>query len=117
MHNRLTDEQAENWDILLSLESIQRQEHVVELLTEELSQILKMSKDKILADKGINFLGVDSILSVQLIRAINDKLAVELSPMEFTSGPNLKQLSKIIVEEVVNSSVDEIVPEKVNQIK
>jgi len=117
LHSRLTDEQATNWETLLSLESIQRQEHVVELLTEELAQILKMSKDKIPSDKGINFLGVDSILSVQLIRAINDKLAVELSPMEFTSGPNLKQLSKTIVEEVVNSSVDEVVPEKVNQIK
>ncbi|XLS30264.1 SDR family NAD(P)-dependent oxidoreductase [Flavobacteriaceae bacterium M23B6Z8] len=110
----LTPEQAENWDELLSLDSAKRQERVVDLLTDELSQILKMPKDTIPADKGVNFLGVDSILSVQLIRAINDKLAVELSPMEFTSGPNLKQLAKIITDKIMTSASDEQVFEKIN---
>ena len=69
------------------MDSVQQQELVIELVTQELSVILKMAKDRIPNDKGINFLGVDSILSVQLIRAINNKLAIELSPMDFTSGP------------------------------
>ena len=117
LSNQLSEEQSKNWNVLLSLESREQQELVIEVLTEELSLILKMPKDRIPANKGINFLGVDSILSVQLIRAINNRLAVELSPMEFTSGPNLRQLSKIIVEKIMNSPINEVTLEKVNQLK
>ncbi len=115
--NLLNEEQSKNRNALSSLETVEQNERVIELLAEELSLILKMSKDNIPADKGVNFLGVDSILSVQLIRAINAKLAVELSPMEFTSGPNLRQLSKIIVEKIAESSINEVSIEKVNQTK
>lgn len=113
-NSRLNAEQAKNWSELLALDSMKRQELVVGLLTEELSQILKMPQDSIPSDKGVNFLGVDSILSVQLIRAINDRLAIELSPMEFTSGPNLKQVARIIVDKIVNAAADEQVLEQTN---
>jgi acyl transferase domain-containing protein/Zn-dependent alcohol dehydrogenase/NADP-dependent 3-hydroxy acid dehydrogenase YdfG/acyl carrier protein len=114
--SQLNEEQTKNWNAIASLEPIEQNELVIEVLTEELGIILKMSKDNIPPDKGINFLGVDSILSVQLIRAINARLAVELSPMEFTSGPNLRQLSKIIVERIASSSINEVSPEIVIQI-
>ncbi len=107
--SQLTEEQIANLNALKTLDPTPQQELLIALLTDELSQILKMPKDRIPADKGINFLGVDSILSVQLIRGINNKLAVELSPMEFTSGPNLRQLSKIIIEKIVNTSMNEAV--------
>ncbi len=115
--SHLTEEQSKHWNAIQSRDGAAQQDYVIELLTEELSQILKMPKDRIPSDKGINFLGVDSILSVQLIRAINNKLAVELSPMEFTSGPNLIQVAKIIMERIADSSTEETELEKLTQNK
>lgn len=115
--SKLNEEQSKYWNQITTKSVAERQELVEELIKEELSQILKMPKDRIPADKGVNFLGVDSILSVQLIRAINSKLAVELSPMEFTSGPNLRQLSKIVIEKIVNTSTEENILENAIQIK
>ncbi|GAA4115542.1 hypothetical protein GCM10022393_15690 [Aquimarina addita] len=116
-NNQLNDDQSANWNSLMGMASIKQKDFVLEILTEELSLILKMPKGNIPSDKGINFLGVDSILSVQLIRAINAKLAIELSPMEFTSGPNLKQLTRIVLEKIFDASINEVVLEEVKQIK
>ncbi len=115
-NNQLNDDQSANWNALKGMELAQQKDFVLEILKQELSIILKMSKNDIPSDKGINFLGVDSILSVQLIRAINAKLAIELSPMEFTSGPNLKQLTRTVIEKFHDFSVNEETVEKVNTI-
>ncbi|WP_431165614.1 SDR family NAD(P)-dependent oxidoreductase [Tenacibaculum halocynthiae] len=115
-NSQLNEEQTANLDVLKTLQLVQQKELVIDVLREELSKILKMSKENIPSDKGVNFLGVDSILSVQLIRAINGKLAVELSPMEFTSGPNLKQLSTVVLEKILDSLVNEESLEKVNTV-
>lgn len=112
--SHLNEEQSTNRNKIISAEVLEQSKLVLELLTEELSKILKMPKDQIVADKGVNFLGVDSILSVQLIRAINSRIAIELSPMEFTSGPSLRHLSKIILEKVMADSTDDIVLENIN---
>ena len=106
--SHFNEEQSKNRNKIIDAEVSEQSKLVVELLTEELSTILKMPKDQIVADRGINFLGVDSILSVQLIRAINSRIAVELSPMEFTSGPDLRQLSKIILKNVMADSTDDV---------
>ncbi|WP_103071996.1 type I polyketide synthase [Aquimarina sediminis] len=102
--DKLSETQASYLDKLLSLESNDQQEFIVEILTDELAKILKMSKEQIRPDKGINFLGIDSILSVELIRRINDKLAIEISPIEFLSGPSVNQLSTIIIEKIMHNS-------------
>ena len=105
--NHLNEVQSDHWNALLGMNAAQQRDYVLDILTQELSVILKMSKDAIPSDKGVNFLGVDSILSVQLIRAINAKLAVELSPMEFTSGPNLQKLTRIVLEKFLDATVEE----------
>lgn len=114
--NQLSEIQSEHWNAMLGMNAAEQKEYVLNILTEELSVILKMSKDAIAPDKGVNFLGVDSILSVQLIRAINAKLAVELSPMEFTSGPNLLKLTKTVLDKFFDASAQEEVLEQADVV-
>ncbi len=91
------------------IEPFKQQDFIAEIVTEELCQILGISKENIPQDKGINFLGVDSLLLLQLIGALSHKLAIDLSPAEFVSGQNLKQITKTITDKMTNSSFDGVV--------
>src|SRR5690606_7848942 len=54
---------------------------------EELARVLKLSVEKIDKSRGINFLGVDSLIAVELGRAIQARFGLEVSTMELLSGP------------------------------
>ncbi|SEO94974.1 Acyl transferase domain-containing protein [Flavobacterium sp. CF108] len=99
--NGLSQEQDACLSDLLSLTRISQQEFVVTFLKEELSKILKMPKDRIQSDKGIGFLGIDSILSIELLRVINNKFALKMSSMEILALPSVNGLSAIIIEMIL----------------
>jgi len=103
-NNNLSTEQNQYLEGLLSLESSDQHAFVVDYLKSELSRILKLPKDKVQIDKGIGFLGIDSILSVELLRAINNKFAIKMSSMELLSLPSVNQLSKMILEMVLKTN-------------
>jgi len=108
-NERLSDQQIIHLETIKTLDSNAQHEYMVNFLTAELVKILKMTADQIRPDKGINFLGIDSILSVELIRRINEGLAIEIAPMEFLAGPSINQLSTIIVDKIVQSLEPELV--------
>ncbi|RUT68620.1 SDR family NAD(P)-dependent oxidoreductase [Flavobacterium cupreum] len=101
--NGLSQEQGACLNDLLSLSRIAQQEFVVSFLKDELSKILKMPKDRIQSDKGIGFLGIDSILSIELLRVINNKFALKMSSMEILALPSVNGLSTIIIEMILKS--------------
>lgn len=107
--NGLSEAQNKCLEELLSLEWSNQQEFVVSFLTEELSKILKIQKDRIRPDKGIGFLGIDSILSIELLRVINNKFALRMSSMELLALPSVNQLSTMIIERVLETSELEVV--------
>lgn len=99
-NDKLSEKQTTHLDAIKALESNERHEYLVNLLVSELMKVLKMSKEQIRVDKGINFLGIDSILSVELIRRINENLAIEIAPMELLTGPSINQLSVSILNKI-----------------
>ncbi|MCK8524321.1 type I polyketide synthase [Aquimarina sp. D1M17] len=105
----LNDEQNQCIEELLALEKPEQQSYVAAFLKEELSRILKLSKDKIQSDKGIGFLGIDSILSVELLRVINNKFAINMSSMELLTLPSVNKLSIMIIDKVLETSELELV--------
>jgi hypothetical protein len=48
-------------------------------------------------NRGINFLGIDSLMAVELERGINGSTGVEISTMELLSGPTVPQLATLIL--------------------
>lgn len=105
----LTKEQSEYLEQLLSLEWTEQQELIVSFLIDSLSKMLKIQKDKIHPDKGIGFLGIDSILSIELLRIINNKFALKMSSMELLSLPSVNQLSTMIIASVLKNNELELV--------
>lgn len=96
----LSKEQSAYLDQFSSMNRAEQKEYVVAFLVQELSKILKIPKDKIRLDKGIGFLGIDSILSVELLRIINDKFALKMTSMELLSLPSVNQLSETIIDKI-----------------
>lgn len=72
---------------------------------EELAKVLKLSVEKIDKSRGINFLGVDSLIAVELGRAIQARFGLEVSTMELLSGPNVTQLASGLLEKVAASGM------------
>ena len=107
--NSMLDKQSEFLKEILSLERMDQYNIVVSFLKEELSKILKLSKNKIQTDKGIGFLGIDSILSVELLRVINNKFNIKMSSMELLTLPSVNQLANIIIEKILKSHKMELV--------
>ncbi|CAM1356215.1 SDR family NAD(P)-dependent oxidoreductase [Tenacibaculum halocynthiae] len=100
-NSELSNEQSEFLNEMLSLETQVQYEFVKLFLKEALSKMLKLPKDKIQSDKGIGFLGIDSILSVELLRIINNKFSLKMTSMELLALPSVNQLSTMVINKVV----------------
>ncbi|KAB1153658.1 SDR family NAD(P)-dependent oxidoreductase [Tenacibaculum aiptasiae] len=98
VEEELTEIQIANRETILNLDLIGRNEFIVNLLQKQLGRILKIPTTNINPDKGINLLGVDSILTIELMGMIKESLAVEIAPIEFLTGPSVRQLSTKIIE-------------------
>lgn len=105
----LSETQAENRDKLASLDTNSQHEFIVTLLKEQLGRILKIPKANINPNKGINLLGVDSILTIELMGMIKDSFAIEIAPIEFLTGPSVRQLSTKIIENSFQTRSEELV--------
>nr|WP_315033459.1 SDR family NAD(P)-dependent oxidoreductase [uncultured Chryseobacterium sp.] len=105
----LSETQLSNRNSLLSLDSNAQHEFMVGLLKKQLGKILKIPAASISPDKGINLLGVDSILTIEFMGMIKESLAVEIAPIELLTGPSLKQLSTKIIESSFHIMNEELV--------
>jgi acyl transferase domain-containing protein/threonine dehydrogenase-like Zn-dependent dehydrogenase/short-subunit dehydrogenase/acyl carrier protein len=105
----LTEIQAKNREEILSLDANGQHEFIVTLLQKQLGKILKLPAANINPDKGINLLGVDSILTIEFMSMIKESLAVEIAPIEFLTGPSVRQLSTKIIENSFQTLSEELV--------
>ncbi|CAZ94457.1 Type I polyketide synthase [Zobellia galactanivorans] len=64
------------------------------------ANVMKMNPDSINPEEGINMMGVDSLVSVEIVVAIKAMLGVELSIMDLLNGSSLNRLSEIILTKV-----------------
>ncbi|AXG72410.1 phthiocerol synthesis polyketide synthase type I PpsC [Kordia sp. SMS9] len=105
----LTETQAANREKLANLDPNAQHEFIVTLLKEQLGKILRIPMANIKSDKGINLLGVDSILTIEFMGMIKESLAVEIAPIEFLTGPSVRQLSTKIIENSFQTLSEELV--------
>lgn len=104
-NNQLMELAAE----LSVLSESERNAYMENATAEELAKVLKLSVEKIDKSRGINFMGIDSLMAVELGRAIQSRFGVEVSTMELLSGPNVSQLSALITEKAgLNKNVADL---------
>lgn len=77
---------------------------LMEILSGELAQIVKVPLSEIKQDRSISDLGIDSIMSVELSRGLRSKYGLEVTSMELLSGPSLDQLTEQLVNQLTEKA-------------
>ena len=65
-----------------------------------IAQVLRIPLNQISREKGINQLGIDSLMTVELSNHLMKTLGLEVSNMELISGPSIRQLAKILFNKI-----------------
>jgi len=68
-------------------------------IVESLAGVLQIDRQKLKTDASYTNLGVDSILAVNIINRLNDKLAIQLKTIDLFNYPTIRQLVDHIVDE------------------
>jgi len=70
----------------------------IEMVKHELSQILRIAPDKIDASKSIYDMGLDSLMGVELVVALEARFGVRLSVMAISENPSIEKLTHRLID-------------------
>lgn len=70
---------------------------VTEMLLAEVGHILRLPMDKLSADKSVFDLGMDSLMGMELVLAIEERFKVRLPVMALTEGATVSRIAEKIV--------------------
>ncbi|WP_299201275.1 type I polyketide synthase [uncultured Amphritea sp.] len=71
---------------------------ILEILTNELSEILMIPAAKIDPNKSIYDMGMDSLMGVELMTALESRMGIQVPVMALTETPMLSQLTNKIID-------------------
>ncbi|WP_295390665.1 type I polyketide synthase [uncultured Thiodictyon sp.] len=80
---------------------------VVDILRRELAEILRLVPEKIEVTRSLYDMGMDSLMGVELITALDARLGIALPVMAVSEGPTIARLSERIVHQLRPSAVAE----------
>ena len=73
---------------------------ITELLLAEVGHILRLPADKLSADKSVFDLGMDSLMGMELVLAIEERFKVRLPVMALTEGATVSRIAEKIVAQL-----------------
>lgn len=73
---------------------------VKDLLRAEVAEILRMAPDKIDPDRSVYELGLDSLMGVELILAIESRFGIQLSVMALSESPTISKLANKLISQL-----------------
>lgn len=69
------------------------QELISGMLQQEVGQILRIQPDKIEVDRSLYEMGLDSLMGVELVTALESRFGIQLPVMALTEGPTITKLT------------------------
>ncbi|TNF92456.1 MAG: SDR family NAD(P)-dependent oxidoreductase, partial [Gammaproteobacteria bacterium] len=76
------------------------QELVIDLLSTEISKILRIPQVKLDVTSSVFDLGMDSLMGVELMMAVEERFAVSLPVMALSEGPTIARIAERIIAEL-----------------
>lgn len=73
---------------------------VKDLLRAEVAEILRMAPDKIDPDRSVYELGLDSLMGVELVLAIESRFGIQLSVMALSESPTISKLADKLISQL-----------------
>lgn len=101
LHGGEQDDESAAQDIRQMLEELDEPElleRFVELLKLEVSEILRLPASRVDAQRPLQELGLDSLMSVELVVALEDRFGIRLPVMELSETSSLDKLSVRLLE-------------------
>jgi acyl transferase domain-containing protein/NADPH:quinone reductase-like Zn-dependent oxidoreductase len=98
--NHISKKQLELINQLTTMSEKEKQDFVEQILAEELAKILGLEPGRVERNRGINFLGVDSVMVVEFTRAINKRVEVSISAVKLLSGLTISQLAASFLKQL-----------------
>lgn len=101
LHTGQQEEESNGDDIqrlLLKLNDEELTELFAELLKQEISEILRMPTSKIDSSRPLQELGLDSLMSVELVVAVEERFGIRLPVMELSGSSSIAKLTVRIIE-------------------
>ncbi|MGR8933295.1 MAG: SDR family NAD(P)-dependent oxidoreductase [Gammaproteobacteria bacterium] len=86
--------------MLASLSDEEALQTVMQLLAQEVAQILRLPEDKIDREKSVFDLGMDSLMGMELVTAIENRFALRLPLMALAEGASIKRIAERMIEQV-----------------
>jgi acyl carrier protein len=79
-------------------EPLERQQLLESILREMVANVLRLPLDSVDVQQPLNNMGLDSLMTLELINKIKEKIGHTLSLGDFLQGPTIKQLAGNIYE-------------------
>lgn len=95
-----SDDNRLNTDALLAMSDEELVKTVLDLLTSELAGILMTSEEKLDINRSMYDMGLDSLMGVELMSAIESRLGVTVSVMALSETPTLAKLSERLAKQI-----------------
>ncbi|MEZ5479931.1 MAG: SDR family NAD(P)-dependent oxidoreductase [Thiolinea sp.] len=102
--NKGADEGEQGEDIaalIAGLSEAEVQELVAELLMAEVGEILRLPRERLSADKSVFDLGMDSLMGMELVLAIEERFGVKLPVMALTEGATVSRIAARITAQLL----------------
>ena len=113
-----SDQYEDIQTLIANLSYAETQELVTDLLKDEIEQILRIQRDKLDIEQSIFDLGMDSLMGMELVLAIEERFAVKLPVMALTEGANIVRIAERITDQLSgpeNEQDDSLVQGNKNQ--
>jgi acyl transferase domain-containing protein/acyl carrier protein len=88
------------YDLIAGLGTEETHQLVTSLLLAEVGHILRLPADKLTADKSVFDLGMDSLMGMELVLAIEERFKVRLPVMALTEGATVSRIAEKIVAQL-----------------
>lgn len=86
--------------LLATLPDDEALQFVVQHLAQEVAQILRLPADKIDREKSVFDLGMDSLMGMELVAAIENRFSLRLPLMALAEGASIKRIAERMLEQV-----------------
>jgi len=89
--------------LIANMSQAEIQTLVVDLLLDEIEQILRLPREKLDIEQSVFDLGMDSLMGMELVLAIEERFGVKLPVMALTEGANIQRIAERITAQLSSS--------------
>jgi acyl carrier protein len=80
---------------------------IIDMLKQEVGEILRVATDKIDAHRSIYDMGLDSLMGVELVMALESRFGVRLSVMALSASPTIAKLAERLITQLSGNAKPE----------